>query len=101
MQLIFWGTTPVCKLQASILASIKYKVQTSIGVSEGTHPNTEEYALHGTGQRVGNSGTNWNFHSVLIMSIIDKECEVFKMNSTNKNQIDKILQYSSMIQDNM
>ena len=74
----------ICKLQASTLVSSKYKVQTSLRVSTRTCSNTKECALHRTCQGAGNSGTNWNFHSVPIMFVIDKVCEGFKMNSPNK-----------------
>ena len=45
----------------------------------------KKYALHGQGKRAENSGTSWNFHSVPLMSVIDKTCERYKMNSPNKN----------------
>ena len=74
----------VCKLQNSTLAKIKYKVQTSLGVSEGTCCNTKEYAIYGQCQGSENSGTNWNLHSVPMMCVFGNEYEGFKMNSPNQ-----------------
>ena len=48
----------VCKLQASTLASIKYKMQTSLEISENTYCNTEKYLPHEQGQGTWNSGTS-------------------------------------------
>ena len=73
----------LCRLQAKTLQTIKYKVQTALGISKEHYQHSTMYPIYGSGQGVGNSSTNWLFTSSPMMNAFEKNCKGCTMISPN------------------
>ena len=75
----------VCKLQAKTLQTMKYKVQTALGISAEHYQHSENEPIYGSGQGAGHSTTNWLFHSTPMMKTIEKHCKGCTISTPNKD----------------
>jgi hypothetical protein len=55
-------------VHASTLAETKYKLKTSLGVSDEFYKNCDAYPIYGTGQGSGNSPAIWFIVSSMLFS---------------------------------
>ena len=69
----------VCKLQASVLQQMKYRIIAFLETSQTFYSNTKQTPLHGTGQCSGSSGSNWIFTSASMMKTIEQKCKDVKL----------------------
>ena len=73
-----------CKIQATALKEMKYKVITSLEISEDHYSNFTSFPIHRSGQGSGSAGTNWLFNSVPMMNLISKICQGLEVISPDK-----------------
>ena len=73
-----------CKIQAHVLKAMKYKVITSLGISEDHYSHSASLPIHGTCQGSGSSGTNWLLNSVPMMNLISQICNGLEIISPDK-----------------
>ena len=62
-------------MYSATLRNTEYRVQTALGTSTNHYKHSESDPVHGNGQGVGSSGSNWVYISVPIMSTLDKHEE--------------------------
>ena len=60
----------IFNLQAKTLQTIKYKVQTALGISKEHYQHSDTYSIFGSGQGARHSTTNWLFHSTPMTKTI-------------------------------
>ena len=60
----------ICKLHSTILHNTKYRVQTALGTSNQHYKYSTSSSIHGNGQGIGLSCTNWVYITVPIMSTL-------------------------------
>ena len=63
---------------------MKYKVITSLRISEDHYSHSISFPIHGPGQGSGSSGTNWLFNSVPMMTLISQICNGLEIISPDK-----------------
>ena len=51
---------------------MKYHPITHYGVSKKYYKNTDQNPIYGSGQGSGNAGLEWNFISIVLMKLMEK-----------------------------
>ena len=75
----------VYTLQAKTLQTIKYKVQTALGISKEHYQYSETDSIYGSEQGAGHSTANWPFNSTQMIKTIKTNCEDCTISTPNKD----------------
>ena len=73
-----------CKIQATALKGMKYKMITSLGISDDYCSISTSLTIHESDQGSGSLGINRLFNSVPMMELISKICNGFEIISPDK-----------------
>ena len=76
----------ICKFVNHTKANMKYHPVTHYGVSKKYYKHTPQHPIYGSGQGSGNAGQEWNFISVILMKLMEKNsdgCEITHPNKKN------------------
>jgi hypothetical protein len=83
--------TKICDFHASTLKEARYRLKTSIGISETSYSSTETTPFYGAGQGARNAATIWTIISCNILKIMEKHGGASFMDPTKTKKMKRTM----------